>query len=870
MPPPERPFDNLPLVLTGSGDSRPRGQRAVEPDPVTVANRDNRSVHASSLRSSTLAVAERWQESQQERAAQGLPEPEEGIPLLLRIDKFFDIDTLRRQFSFEIISEHDDGFVIVVSKDMNLRLIQDKLDEFEQVTGSTSIAQIHELVNDESQEERLMRILTEQLFGEWSAIEDDQKLIVDVSIACVGDWQIRKRPKRNRLWKPETWARKENEWTNERMEAYERWESLKDSRLDNVESMLSPYDVEVLDNWDNADIKAVELPDSFTLRIRINGKGLRDFVLNYAWVWEVTEPDDIETPQQTARDLESLTAALIVNPPPEDAPTVCIVDSGIQESHLYLEPAIRKSDSRCFLDGANPTDVADYVSASGHGTRVTGAVLYGETVPRSGVIDLAYWIQNARVLNKHCTMPITMLPAAVIRDVVTHFNRGKSPTRIFNHSINSVLACRTRHMSAWATEIDQLCHDRDILILQCVGNIRCWNPSPNIGVEEHLAAGRTYPDYLSQPVARIANPAQSLQALSVGSVAYESVAAGGWQSLASQDGEPSAFSRSGHGIWGTIKPEVVEYGGDYLVDGSTPARVNFPKVAASAYPVLVSSTMHGQPAVGQDEVGTSFAAPKVARIAAELASLMPDASCLLYRALIVQSAQWPAWAELLPKPEQVNVIRRLGYGIPNLLRATQNSQHRATFTTSTDQVIGAKQCHVFQIPIPAELRRPGTDYDIRIDVTLSYSATPRRTRQTSRGYLGVWMDWISSKTGEAADAFLNRSLDTDDDSDRDKSRELPWVVHPMKQHGLSSVQRDSGTVQKDWATVKSNTLPENLSIAVRGHQGWSRDPDETATYAIAVTFEIVGQEIAIYEPLRTAVLDLQSIMEVEAEAEVEI
>jgi hypothetical protein len=40
---------------------------------------------------------------------------------------------------------------------------------------------------------------------------------------------------------------------------------------------------------------------------------------------------------------------------------------------------------------------------------------------------------------------------------------------------------------------------------------------------------------------------------------------------------------------------------------------------------------------------------------------------------------------------------------------------------------------------------------------------------------------------------------------------------------------------------------------------------------MAVTFEILGQEIAIYEPLRTAVLELQTqVAEVEAEAEVEI
>ncbi|MCA9140554.1 MAG: S8 family peptidase [Planctomycetales bacterium] len=459
---------------------------------------------------------------------------------MLRIDTSFDLDTLRRQFNFEIISEQDDGYVIVVSKDLDLSLLQQKLDEFETAAGSASIAQIHELVNDETQEERLRRILTEQLFSEWPALKDDQELIVDVSIACAGDWQIRNRPKRNPRWKPETWAKKENEWTNERMEAYERWDALKDSRLEDVESMLSPYSVDILKNWDNANVQAVELPDSFTLRIRIDGRGFRDFILNYPWVWEVTEPDDIETPQQMARDLDSLAIALTVNPPPKDAPIVCIVDSGIQESHLYLDPAIRKSDSRCFLDGASSTDVADYVKPSGHGTRVAGAVLYGETVPSSGVIDLAYWIQNARVLDKHCKMPINMLPAAVIRDVVTHFNRGRTPTRIFNHSINSVVACRTRHMSAWATEIDQLCHDRDILIVQSVGNIPCCNPSPNIGVEQHIAAGRPYPDYLSQPVARIANPAQSLQALSVGSVTYESVCAGGWQSLASQEGDPSA------------------------------------------------------------------------------------------------------------------------------------------------------------------------------------------------------------------------------------------------------------------------------------------------------------------------------------------
>jgi hypothetical protein len=58
-----------------------------------------------------------------------------------------------------------------------------------------------------------------------------------------------------------------------------------------------------------------------------------------------------------------------------------------------------------------------------------------------------------------------------------------------------------------------------------------------------------------------------------------------------------------------------------------------------------------------------------------------------------------------------------------------------------------------------------------------------------------------------------------------------------------------------------------------GHQGWSKDPDSEAQYTLAVTFEIVGQEINIYDPLRTAVLELQAEIEAqvgEAEAEVEV
>ena len=106
----------------------------------------------------------------------GLP-PITGIPLLLKIDTSLDLDDLRRQFEFEIVSEQEEGFVIVASEDVDLTLFQQKLTDFiATVSGSANVAKIHELREDLTQEERLKLVLTDVLFQEWSTIADDALL----------------------------------------------------------------------------------------------------------------------------------------------------------------------------------------------------------------------------------------------------------------------------------------------------------------------------------------------------------------------------------------------------------------------------------------------------------------------------------------------------------------------------------------------------------------------------------------------------------------------------------------------------------------------------------------------------------------------
>lgn len=864
-------FEHLPLVLRKQGPARfPPSPR--QPDPTTAANRTNRAVHGTVLQGRVASASASWQARQGQRVQAGVPVVKAGIPLLLRIDTSLDVEDLRHYFGFEIVSEQEDGFVIVASEDVALASFQQKLNDFignaeGPAGGSANVAKIHELVGDATQEGRLRRILSDVLFAEWGRIADGSPYIVDVSVACVGNWQVPKKPKRGRLT-AQKWAAKEAAWSAARNIAYEQWDALQVERLQSVRTIISPYNGEVLMHVDDYTPGAATLPDCFTLRLRLPGRGLKDLVLNYPYIFEVAEPDDIETPQQLERIQATAAARIRILPPDADAPAVCVIDSGIQEKHVWLEPAIDGPTSHCFLPGVAATDVADYVAPGGHGTRIAGAVVHGETVPTSGESQARMWIQNARVLNSDCSLPEDVFPPVVLREVVNRYNDGPRETRIFNHSINADTPCRTRHMSAWAAEIDRLSFEKDVLIIQSAGNIRTASPSPKPGIKELVQSGRAYPDYLNLPASRIANPAQSFQAMTVGSVAYGNFQFGDWRSFASQNGEPSAFSRAGLGLWDSIKPDVVEYGGDCLISGSNPPAVTLPTGARCCYPELVRSTRHGGPAFDRDDVGTSYAAPKVSRIAAELQRVLPEESCLLYRALIAQSARWPVWAAGLTAVQQAALLQRIGYGLVDMDRATANTDHRVTFITTGDTEILAGDCHIYQVRIPEQMRRPGDDYDIRVEATLSYVAEPRRTRRTHRGYLSTWVDWVSSRKGEKLDSFLTRAIKEEEDAIREGSS-FGWTIESRGHWGqIPDIRRSVGTLQKDWAVAKSNALPEDFCIAVRGHRGWSRDPEAAARYVVAVSFEIMGQEISIYEPLRVAVQELQT--EVEAELEVDV
>jgi Subtilase family len=859
-----RSFPHIELKFSTQGKACPPPGGGRKKTPQTQANLSDSWGHGNKLKGSVSGIISDWQGLSSKRKQEQKPELPDAVPLILQIDPtVFDAEELRK-YGVEVIAELEDGYILGASADPQFTNLREKIEHFiKKESGGGKVPEIWDILDGTKRPEY---ILSPELQEQWGEIQDKEIYTVDVGIACIGEKsQLKRHPKPEEKYKsPENYIKAINEWIDDRNLTYQQWDDVKSQRENEFDRFVQGYRGELVNIIDGEITTYSELPDSFSCRISISGKGLRDLVLNFPYVFEVSLPDDIYNDLSAETQLNDTEISFSLEPPDRNAPKVCIIDSGIQEQHPLLKSAVVTNDSRSWVP--NETYLtADLVKNGGHGTRVAGAVLYSNFIPRSGREQAVCWLQNARVLDKTCLLPKSIFPPALISKVV-NFYHGERKTRIFNHSIAGRVPCRTQYMSAWAAEIDNLSWQHDILFVIVAGNLPRYGHIGNlrVSVQDHLQNVKSYPDYLLSDSCRIPNPAQSFQSLTVGSVALQTLKDLSRKSIAEQD-YPSSFSCTGLGIWDSIKPEVVEYGGDLVSDGDTHANLTTPPETC---PDLVRSTLNGGPLAARDGIGTSFAAPKVTHIAACLAAELPNESCLLYRALIVQSARLPHWVET-KNFDLDSAIRLLGYGIPNLDRALGGSSNRITLIARGERTITARQVHVYEVSLPNELRSPGEDQDIRIEVTLSYKAQPRRTRRARRKYLSTWLDWDCSKKGEVPERFRDRLVkEYDAPSEIEKGgKKFNWVLDKQKNWGRTrKVSRQEGTLQKDWTIAKSYDLRESFCIAVVGHEGWNNDPEASVPYALVVSFEAVDMNI----PLYTSIANVQVPVEVESEVSIQI
>lgn len=831
-----------------------------EASSLTAYNKQHREEHVSKL-STSISHLEKYYNAYFANKKNNLGKNIfKEIPLLLEIDPSANIFDDLHKYGLEFICEDEDGFVLVATNLEGLNTFKEKLSKFKSYNekenyGSGRIAEIHSIDNEKLPNKRLSAYLL-SLYP----FNNEQKYIVDISVDCKGyePLHITKQGKRET---PEQHILRAQEKIQNK---YAEWDTFLDKRADSFIEFLSDYtddDYQILDQTTTDYTITDEIPESIDFRISVTGKILNDITLNYPYVFEISELDDIECTtalldENIANDNLNLIA------PDETDPVVCIIDSGIQEGHKFLEKAILSGSSDNYTNDTTPYDE---VSNGGHGTRVAGKVLYPDNIPESGTYKLPCWLINSKVLGRDCKIPENKIPASLYENIV---ESNIQISRIYNSSINSVVPFRTKHMSSWAAQIDSEMNKKDVLFIQSAGNINISYSDgfPCTGIQKHIDNKNYYPDYLyNSDGSRIANPGQSFFALTVGSVSGEvyNNKELGISSIEKNYNSISSFSRSGWGLWESIKPEVVDVGGGLAID----ERNNIRLINETSID-LVRKSPEG-PAHAKDNVGTSYSTPVVSNLAAILQKEFPQCSSLLYKTLIVHSAKWPNFINPnnLDNEQMLNVVKSYGYGIPNKTDALQNNPYKITFITNGSMKLNSQDARIHYIPIPKIIRRQEYSKDIKITVTLCYTSKPRRTRLYKRGYLSTWLDWISIKKDELPEDFENRIFDRD----KNDNKNFKWMFDNNPQWGqIKGIKRSDSATQKDWTYLKSYELEKYFAIAVRSHKGWDNNPYSEAKYSLAVTIEAIDQDLPIYSEIENAVkLEMETETQIENEIIIE-
>jgi len=816
-------------------------------------NLEHRKEHFDNLTSQINFIKENWKKENIAREENNLPELpiKDVIPLFLNIDLAKDLESLK-SFGIEIISEEEDGYIIGADSD-EFKVFADRLEQFLNQSNKKfkdSAASVLEIIPEPR--ERLKRILSKSLLDKWEGIDQIKEIVVYVAVSCY--LKIPDYPTKKEEQSDESYDSSVERWRLR----YNQWQIVKDDlarvRQTEFEDFIEIYDAEFVGRLGQYS----EFDDGFGCKIRISGTGLRELALRFAYVFNIEEHDSLYS-FEGSRELENL-LHIEIQAPDDESPKICIIDSGIQEGHRLLSPAIDDNLSISYV--SNDNDTFDKVPNGGHGTRVAGAVLFPNGIDiNEESIKAPFWIQNARILNDENKLSSDLNETDLMTEIVKRFY----PTKIFNLSVSNGRPEDHVHMPIWSAKIDKIIWENDILFCIAAGNIpRVSNDAGIPGISNFISQGINYPDFLNDPKSSITNPAYSCFALTVGSICDSEFEDDAFKCFADKD-YPSSFSRSGFGLWGMIKPDVVEYGGDFVFNKNSSVITT----RKEASPNLIRSTRDNGPAVGRDVVGTSFTTPKISHIAATLQNLYPDESCMLYRALIVHSAKLP--------PAVVNIpdfLHHYGYGVPNIINATRNSSKRVTLYNSGK--INPKNSNIYLIKIPNEIRRPGLDFDVLIEITLSFKAEPRITRRKTHSYLSAWLDWETSRKGETQKIFSERILSSKiieeeeddevgktDESDlvESKPESFKWTIASKGNDGeISGVKRQDSSIQKDWCLEKSNQLPEEFLIAVKGHKGWEKDLDKEIPYSIVVSFEILDMEIDV---------DIYNLIEAENRIEIE-
>jgi len=553
---------------------------------------------------------------------------------------------------------------------------------------------------------------------------------------------------------------------------------------------------------------------------------------------ELLEHRDIRTvdlPPQLGIGVEMLATDVgqfpAVQAPPDGAPALVVLDSGLTSGHPLIGPAV--GDAQGFVEPLRAPN--DHVP-NGHGTFVSGLALYGdvEACVRAGSFTPSLRLYSGKVFEDDGSDQTEFVERAV--DEAVRYFHDQYGCRVFNLSYgdrNKVYD--GRHLRGLAYTLDRLTRELGVLFVV---------PTGNLLPEEMPGDPRSdYPEYLLAERARLLDPAPAINAITVGGLAIKTATRDAQRYAATiedlpiaQTLQPAPITRAGPSIGGAIKPDFVEEAGNLAVmrvGGRTRHR-------GLGLVSLNSGFATGAPF--SEDVGTSFAAPIVAHKAAMLSGKLPDASSNLLRALLAVHAHWPQEsAQLLNASSDASgrdrVLRLLGYG--RIDDGALYDSQESVVTMLAEDSIGNDQHHFYELPVPDEFWGAGRRTR-EVSVALAHSPEVRTTRLDYRRSKLSFSLIAAQSLAEATRAFT-----------RGRQNGLP---ERATNRLITGEERKTSTLQMSRWTFRDAIRNSNKLFVVitRQDSGWSTTQDEMEPYAVAVVLaDRENITINLYERIRT-------------------
>lgn len=605
----------------------------------------------------------------------------------------------------------------------------------------------------------------------------------------------------------------------------------------------------------------LEFPERSVMVVRTTRKKMQQSMMTLNSIAELRRAKDTAEffdslpPKEQPEWIEELLSRSNYSAEGRAVPYICLLDTGINNGHPLIAPALEKED----LHTVEPDWGLD--DRQGHGTSMAGLALFGNLtghLSSSLQVFIRHRIESVKILphnhanNGDAKLHGYLTQEAVSRTIITDASRK----RLYGMAVSARDNRDRGRPSAWSATVDSLTADAEgenelpCLMVLCAGNIE----DPN--------AWREYPHSNSSD--GIHDPGQAWNALTVGActnlVTITEDDTKNYTPIAPPGGlSPFSTTSSTWQKHWPIKPDVVFEGGNAADD----------KLGAIWMQSLSLLTTHHKPherlltTMNATSAATALACRMAARLMAEYPDLWPET----IRALMVHSAKWtdPMLQTFLPAGKKANkgdylqLVRHCGFGQPDINRAMWSVSNSLTMVIESDlypfqrqgSTAKLRDMNLHNLPWPLDELESLGEIEVEMRVTLSYFIEPNPSTRGVRSryrYESHGLRFDVKRPHESVDDFRGRinslAISADGGKRRAGGDDAGWLVGPQNRH--------KGSLHSDIWKGSAAELASRGVLAVYPTLGWWKTRfalaryDKKARYALIISIHAPETKMDLY------------------------